>query len=61
MPEYLSVDQVAERLNISKALVYKLISGEELPCFRFGRLVRVKVSDLTDYINRQSGKSPGPE
>ena len=48
----LKATEVAERLNISRSLVYQLIQAGEIPTIRIGRAVRVLPEDLEEYINR---------
>lgn len=43
---------IARILNISKALAYRLIQRGEIPVVRINHAVRVKPSDLEDYVNR---------
>jgi excisionase family DNA binding protein len=43
---------IAKVLNISKALAYRLINKGEIPVIRISHAVRVKQSDLEDYVER---------
>lgn len=43
--------EVAEMLNISRSLVYQLIRSQEIPTVRIKSTVRVKASDLAEFIN----------
>lgn len=43
---------IARILNISKALAYRLIQQGEIPSVRINHAVRVKPSDLEEYVNR---------
>lgn len=43
--------QVAQVLQISEASVRRWVALGDLPCYRFGRSVRVSLSDLTQYID----------
>jgi excisionase family DNA binding protein len=57
--EFLTVKQVANRLGVSERHVRRLISeaqppGERLSSYRIGRLVRIRVSDLEEFLNRRS-------
>jgi excisionase family DNA binding protein len=45
----LDADEVAERLNVSRATAYRLM-GTQIPALRFGRVVRVRQSDLRTFI-----------
>jgi len=48
----LSPDQVAERLAVSRSMVYKLLRMRELPAVYVGRLPRIDPADLAEYIER---------
>jgi putative molybdopterin biosynthesis protein len=45
-------DEVAEVLNISKSLAYKLLQQGQIPAVRFNKTVRVRQVDLDNYINK---------
>lgn len=48
--------EVAEILNISRALAYRLISNGDIPAIRINHSVRVRSEDLQEYIQcRWSG------
>jgi excisionase family DNA binding protein len=42
----LSIETVAERLDLSTRTIRRLIDGGELPVHRFGRAVRIAEDDL---------------
>jgi len=44
---------VAERLAVSRSMVYALVRRGELPATYVGRLPRIAEADLTAYIERQ--------
>ena len=46
----LKVAEVAQILNISKSLIYRLIQSGDLPSIRLGRSVRVRPADLEQFI-----------
>ena len=48
--QLLRADQVAIRLNISRALAYRLMQDGEIPTVRFNRTVRVRELDLDRFI-----------
>ena len=50
----LTVDDAARRLCIGRSLLYELIAAGEIHSIRVGRLRRIPVSALTDYVNRQA-------
>ncbi len=50
--DYLRVDEVAERLKISRWKVYELIRSRELASFRVGRCRRVPARAVTELVAR---------
>ena len=44
--------EVARQLNISRSLAYQLMLRGDIPTVRFGGSVRVRESDLEEYIQR---------
>jgi putative molybdopterin biosynthesis protein len=48
----LSVQDVAEQLNVSKSMIYKLIKKGEINSYTVGRKVRFNDEDVQDYIAR---------
>lgn len=49
-PPLLNAEQVANILNISKAMAYRLMQRNEIRTVRMGRACRVHPQDLSDYI-----------
>jgi excisionase family DNA binding protein len=54
----LSVDEAAHRLSIGRSLLYELLAAGEIRSIHVGRLRRVPIAALTDYINRQAPEQP---
>lgn len=50
IPKLLRSEEVAEILNISESLAYKLMKNGDIPTVRFGRSVRVRPQDLEEFI-----------
>jgi excisionase family DNA binding protein len=50
--QLLKAGDIARILNISKAMVYRLIQRGEIPVVRISHAVRVRFSDLEDYIKQ---------
>ena len=46
----LKAEQVAEILNVSLSMAYKLMNRGEIQTISIGRSKRVKQTDLNDYI-----------
>ena len=52
LPErLLKPSEVAEKLSVSRSLVYQLIRTKVIPAVKIRSAVRIKVSDLNDFIN----------
>lgn len=48
--EWLSTPGAAERLGITSRTLYRFIDEGQLPAFKFGRVIRLKKSDVDAYI-----------
>jgi len=48
---------VAEILNISRALSYQLLQNGDIPTVRINRAVRVRPIDLEGYIRKRLNRS----
>ncbi len=48
-PDYLTIKQVCERLQVSRMTVHRWIK-RGLPVYRQGRIVRIKVGDLEQFL-----------
>ncbi len=51
--QLLTAAEVAEQLRVSTMTIYRLIRSGELPAVRVGRNYRVRVEDLTAYLEGQ--------
>ncbi len=51
-PRLLRLEDVADRLAISKSMAWKLIALGQLQSVRIGRAVRVRPADLEAYLER---------
>lgn len=49
-PRLLRIDDVAERLAVSRSMAWKLVALGHLVSVRIGRSVRVRPQDLEAYI-----------
>jgi len=50
----LTVEEAAHRLGIGRSFAWELVRRGELPSIRLGRLVRVPVDALDEWIQRKS-------
>jgi excisionase family DNA binding protein len=46
------IPEAAERLGLSRSTLYELIAAGELKVVRYGRAVRVPVSELAGWVER---------
>lgn len=47
---WVSVDQIAEHLGVTRDSVYRWIDRKNLPAHRVGRLWKFKVSEVDDWV-----------
>jgi excisionase family DNA binding protein len=59
MDVILTIPQVAQYLQISKAKIYYLVKRKEIPHIKIGRNVRIKESDLSKWLDKQLVKGLG--
>lgn len=59
-PLLLTVAQAAQRLGISRSLLYELLAADEIESITIGRLRRIPAEALTTYIQLQRAKHQGP-
>jgi len=57
MSEYMTLEQVAERLGVDYKTVYRLVRSGELPAGKIGRIYRVRGEDLEAFFERQKGET----
>lgn len=46
----LRIEQIADRLSVSRSMAWKIIDLRQLRSVRIGRAVRVQPKDLEDYL-----------
>jgi len=46
----LRIEDVADRLTVSRSMAWKLVAGGEVRSVRIGRSVRVRPADLEAYV-----------
>jgi excisionase family DNA binding protein len=50
---YLTLPELAERLQVSRRTVYRWIKDGSLNAYQFGREYRITESDLKDFLERR--------
>ena len=53
-PQLLTVEQLQNALQVSRTTAYQLIHNRTIPSVKIGRSVRVRLSDVEDYIEANS-------
>lgn len=48
--EWLNTDEAAKRLGITTRTLYRFMDQGRLPSYRFGRVFRLKVGDVAEFI-----------
>ncbi len=54
----LKMSEAANRLNVSKSTVYRLIVAGTLPAIKIGKQIRIKPADLEAYITGAQATNP---
>jgi excisionase family DNA binding protein len=57
--EFLSLEEVADKLGVTYQLIYRLVRSGELPAVRLGKLYRVASADLDAYLESSKSVSGG--
>ena len=52
----MTIPEVASYLKMSKSKIYYLVSRKKIPHLRLGRNVRIRQSDLKNWLNQQIEK-----
>ena len=55
----LTVCEAAEQLGIGRSLLYELLAEGQVESIHVGRLRRIPIDALDDFINRQRSRRPG--
>lgn len=50
--EWLNTAETARRLGVTPRTLYRFIDDGQLPAYRFGRVIRLKESEVADFIER---------
>ncbi len=51
---WLSVDEIAEHLGVSRDTIYNWINGKSMPAHQIGRLWKFKVSEVDEWVRTSS-------
>ena len=47
---WVGTTDAAEYLGVTPRIIYRLIDDGEVPAYRIGRVIRMRIADLDDYI-----------
>ncbi len=50
--EWLNTAETARRLGVTPRTLYRFIDDGQLPAYRFGRVIRLKETEVADFIER---------
>jgi excisionase family DNA binding protein len=56
--ELLSIPQVCQHLGMGKSWVYRRIHNQEIPSVRLGRTIKIRRSDLEQYLEEHRNRPP---
>lgn len=62
LPTFFTVNEVAARLKISKALIYQLVEAQSIPCSRFGAgrgTIRFSEHDIQTMVDQSKVNASG--
>jgi excisionase family DNA binding protein len=48
--EWLNTNETAKRLGITPRTLYRFIDDGKIPAYRFGRVIRLKESEVAEFI-----------
>lgn len=52
-PKLISLNELQEILGIGRTKAYDLVASGELPAVRIGRIIRVDVRDVANWLEQQ--------
>ena len=55
---WLTVTEVCRRLGVPRRTLFRLIDRAELPAYRIGHWIRLRVSDVEAYERARPGEPP---
>ena len=59
--DILTIPEVAEYLKLSKSKVYKMVQRGDIPSFKIGKSVRLRRTDVIDWMMIELLKNVLPE
>lgn len=56
MDEFLTIEQVAKLLQVSKMTIYRYIKAKKLKAYKIGKEFRIEKSNIDNFLNSVSTK-----
>jgi excisionase family DNA binding protein len=56
---WVSVEQIAEHLGVTRDSIYRWIDAKRLPAHKIGRLWKFKVTEVDDWVRRGEAHDNG--
>ena len=56
--DLLSIPELCQELGMGKSWIYRRLRSGEIPSVKLGRTIKVKRTDLEDYLEKQRSRSP---
>lgn len=56
MNKWLTLEQIAEYLQMSTSSIYKMAQAGKIPAYKVGRQWRFKKEEIDKWVEKQSGK-----
>ena len=53
---FIDVDELAEYLKLKKRSTYHFIATQGIPHYRVGRLIRFKLSEIEEWMNKNKSE-----
>lgn len=55
--EYLTPEQVAEKLKVKKITIYRMARSGKIPAIKFGKSWRISSIKLAEFLEKESNKN----
>ncbi len=57
---FITVDALAQILGVPKSFIYERTSRGQIPCYRIGRLLRFRLSEVEAWLDEERQSRGGP-
>ncbi len=51
--EFMNITELSECLSVKRSTLYRMVQRGAIPCFKFGRLLRFKRSEIDLWVEKQ--------